>query len=161
MYEIKEIIRNINPKHQTLLFSATLTGRVNELIQLALKKPIRVSANPDFKIAEKLKQEVVRIKEGDFHLREGYLLALTEVFKNKTIIFFKTKQQCHRMAIIFGLLDLKFKELHGNLSQTERIDALEEFRNNKVDYLLSTDLAARGIDVKQVNRCIIQSNVRL
>ena len=55
MYEIKEIIRNINPRHQTLLFSATLTGKVNELIDLALKKPIRLSANPDYTIAEKLK----------------------------------------------------------------------------------------------------------
>jgi len=58
------------------------------------------------------------------------------------------------MAVVFGLLDLKFKELHGNLSQNERIEAIEHFRENKVDYLLSTDLAARGIDIKQVSTVI-------
>lgn len=154
MYELKEIIKSINPQHQTLLFSATLTGKVNELIELALRKPIRVSANPDFQIAKKLRQEYARVNWGERYHREATLLALTEEFKKKVIVFFKTKSNCHRVAILFGLLGKKCKELHGNLTQTERIEALEHFRENKVDYLLSTDLAARGIDIKQVKTVI-------
>jgi len=150
MYELKEIIKSINPQHQTLLFSATLTGKVNELIELALRKPIRVSANPDFQIAKKLRQEYASVTWGQRYSREATLLALSEEFKKKVIVFFKTKQNCHRVAILFGLLGKKCKELHGNLTQTERIEALEHFRDNKVDFLLSTDLAARGIDIKQV-----------
>jgi len=154
MYELKEIIKSINPQHQTLLFSATLTGKVNELIELALRKPIRVSANPDFQIAKKLTQEYVKFIHGEKYKREGLLLSLTDEFKKKVIIFFRTKEKCHRVAILFGLLGKRFKELHGNLSQTDRIEALEYFRENKADYLLCTDLAARGIDIKQVKTVI-------
>ena len=158
MYELKEIIKSISPQHQTLLFSATLTGKVSELIELALRKPIRVSANPDFQIAKKLRQEFATVTWGERYSREATLLTLTEEFKKKVIVFFKTKHNCHRVAILLGLLGKRCKELHGNLTQTERIEALEHFRDNKVDFLLSTDLAARGIDIKQVKYCdIIQS----
>jgi ATP-dependent RNA helicase DDX27 len=52
------------------------------------------------------------------------------------------------MAILMGLLDLPACELHGNLSQTQRITAFNDFKEGKYDYLLATDLAARGLDVK-------------
>ena len=155
MYELEEIIKAINPRHQTLLYSATLTGKIEELIQLALRKPIRVSANPDFTIARKLRQEYVLIQSKTHYLREAALLLLAQEFKDRVIIFFKTKRACHRVAILFGLVGMKVKELHGDLTQTERIDALEQFKGNKVNYLLSTDLAARGIDIKQVKVFVI------
>eukprot|EP01017_Pseudomicrothorax_dubius_P050021 TRINITY_DN9398_c0_g1_i3.p1 TRINITY_DN9398_c0_g1~~TRINITY_DN9398_c0_g1_i3.p1 ORF type:complete len:316 (+),score=81.04 TRINITY_DN9398_c0_g1_i3:359-1306(+) len=87
--------------------------------------------------------------------REAALLTLaTSVFRDKVIIFFKTKLQCHRMAIVFGLLGLKSCELHGNLSQNQRIQALDDFKDGKYSFLLATDLAARGIDVKDVKTVI-------
>lgn len=68
----------------------------------------------------------------------------------KTIVFFKTKIECHRMAIIFGLSGLNASELHGNLTQKQRIQSLMDFTNNQTKYLLATDLAARGLDIARV-----------
>ena len=154
MYELKTIIKSVNRQHQSLLFSATLTGKVDELVDLALNKPIRIQANPDFKSADRLKQEYVRLKEGSEEYREVLLLTLADMFKDRVMIFFKTKRQCHRMAIIFALLDYKSAELHGNLSQNQRINALDDFKEGKVNYLLATDLAARGIDIREVKTVI-------
>lgn len=55
--------------------------------------------------------------------------------------------ETHRMKILFGLLELKAAELHGNLNQNQRLEALKLFKEEKVDFLLATDLAARGLDV--------------
>lgn len=58
------------------------------------------------------------------------------------------------MAIILGLLGLKACELHGNLSQTQRIQAFMDFKEDKYQYLLATDLAARGLDIKEVRTVV-------
>ena len=58
------------------------------------------------------------------------------------------------MAIILGLMGLKACELHGNLSQTQRIQAFHDFKEDKFDYLLATDLASRGLDIKEVQTVI-------
>lgn len=79
---------------------------------------------------------------------------ITEVFQNKVIIFFRTKKQCHRMMIVLGLLGLKAAELHGDLAQTDRIKAFQEFKAGTYQFMLATDLAARGLDVKEV-QCVI------
>lgn len=76
------------------------------------------------------------------------LTIVSNMYKHKVIIFFKTKKQCHRMAILLNLVGLKSCELHGNLSQTQRIAAFNHFKEGKYDYLLATDLASRGLDIK-------------
>ena len=58
------------------------------------------------------------------------------------------------MSIILNLLGLKACELHGNLSQTQRITAFNDFKEGKYEYLLATDLASRGLDVKEVQTVI-------
>jgi len=58
-----------------------------------------------------------------------------------------TKKTAHRIKLIFGLTDLKASELHGNLSQTQRLEALDKFKNKEIDFLIATDLAARGLDI--------------
>jgi ATP-dependent RNA helicase DDX27 len=73
---------------------------------------------------------------------------LTQLYHEKVIVFFKTKKQCHRVAIILGLLGMQACELHGNLSQTQRIQAFLDFKEGKFNFMLATDLAARGLDIK-------------
>lgn len=148
--EITEIVKNSSPERQTLLFSATLTSDVAKLAKLALKKPIRLEANRDNSTADNLTQEVVKLKNMDENYREACLLLIAkEIYNEKVIIFFKTKRKCHRMAIVFGLQNISSCELHGNLSQTQRIQAYHDFKDNKYDFLLATDLAARGLDIKE------------
>lgn len=91
-------------------------------------------------------------------IREAVLIAVCKTtstgFQNKTIIFFRSKMEAHRMKIVFGLLGISAAELHGNLSQEQRLDALGLFKDGKVDFLLATDLASRGLDIKGIEQVI-------
>ena len=83
------------------------------------------------------------------------LSVLMNLYKEKVIVFFKTKKQCHRISIILSLLGVtSLCELHGNLSQTQRLEAFLNFKEGKYHYMLATDLAARGLDIKEVKTVI-------
>ncbi|TMW62163.1 hypothetical protein Poli38472_009656 [Pythium oligandrum] len=153
--EVQELVRMCPVARQTMLFSATLTSKVDQLIELSMKRPVRISTDPLFDMAKHLVQEFVRIRPQRESDREAILLALcTRTFKTNTIVFMETKVHAHRMMIVFGLAGLKAAELHGNLTQKERLEALQNFRDGSVDILLCTDVAARGIDVKGVHAVI-------
>jgi ATP-dependent RNA helicase DDX27 len=156
--EVHEIIKACPVERQTMLFSATMTTKIDDLIKLSLKRPVRIKASnrqtdsDNVEVAERLEQEFVRIRAGNEGInREGMLLALlTRTFVTRTIVFFDTKIKAHRLMILCGLCGIKCAELHGNLTQTQRLQALEDFRKGEVDVLLCTDLAARGLDIDRV-----------
>ncbi|KAK9946918.1 hypothetical protein M0R45_012357 [Rubus argutus] len=153
--EISELIRICPKRRQTMLFSATMTEEVDELVQLSLTKPLRLSADPSAKRPVTLIEEVVRIRRMRELNQEAVLLALcTKTFRERVIIFSGTKQAAHRLKILFGLAGLKAAELHGNLTQVQRLDALELFKREKVDFLIATDVAARGLDIIGVETVI-------
>ncbi|KAG7386521.1 putative ATP-dependent RNA helicase ddx27 [Phytophthora pseudosyringae] len=153
--EVLELVRMCPVQRQTMLFSATLTSKVDQLIDLSMKRPVRISTDPLFDMAKHLVQEFVRIRPNREDDREAILLALcTRTFRTNTIVFMETKSHAHRMMIIFGLAGIKAAELHGNLQQRERLEALQKFRDGSVDVLLCTDIAARGIDVRGVHAVI-------
>ncbi|XP_028760280.1 DEAD-box ATP-dependent RNA helicase 28 [Neltuma alba] len=153
--EIHELVRLCPKKRQTMLFSATMTEEVDELIKLSLTKPLRLSADPSAKRPATLTEEVVRIRRMREANQEGVLLALCcKTFTSKVIIFSGTKQAAHRLKIIFGLAGLKAAELHGNLTQAQRLEALDQFRKEQVDFLIATDVAARGLDIIGVQTVI-------
>ena len=165
--EVHEIIKSCPIERQTMLFSATMGTKVDDLIKLSLKRPVRISATEKKKVgqstsdngvevAPRLEQEFIRIRAGNEGVsREGMLLALlTRTFKTRTIVFFDTKSAAHRLMIVCGLCGIKCAELHGNLTQVQRLEALEAFREGSVDVLLATDLAARGLDIPAVEAVI-------
>ncbi|KHN30301.1 DEAD-box ATP-dependent RNA helicase 28 [Glycine soja] len=80
---------------------------------------------------------------------EAVLLSMcSKTFTSKVIIFSGTKQPANRLKIIFGLAGLKASELHGNLTQAQqRLEALEQFRKQQVDFLVATNVTARGLDI--------------
>ncbi|OXB37398.1 ATP-dependent RNA helicase DRS1 [Cryptococcus neoformans] len=168
--ELEEIIKACPRSRQTMLFSATMTDSVDELVKLSLDKPIRVFVDPKRNTAKGLTQEFVRIRSDDS--RSPSLLALCKrTIREKCIIFFRSKALAHQMRIVFGLFGLKAAELHGNLTQeqgslpskyrigvmltsSQRLQALNDFKAGTVDYLLATDLASRGLDIKGVETVI-------
>ncbi|KAL3923355.1 MAG: hypothetical protein SGILL_001707 [Bacillariaceae sp.] len=162
--EVSEIIKACPVDRQTLLFSATMNTKVDDLINLSLKRPVRVrisgkdlsNSGRDLEVAPRLEQEFVRIRSGNEGVnREAMLLALlTRTFSVQTIVFFDTKAKAHRMMILCGLCGIKCAELHGNLTQAQRLEALENFRKGEVDVLLATDLAARGLDISRVETVV-------
>ncbi|KAL8838995.1 MAG: hypothetical protein Q9170_001925 [Blastenia crenularia] len=150
--ELNEVVTTIPKSRQTMLFSATMTDRVDKLIRLGLNRPVRLLVDNHQQTVTTLTQEFVRLRPGREDKRLGYLLHLcTENFIDRTIIFFRQKKEAHRVRIIFGLCGLKAAELHGNMSQDQRISALTSFRTGQATHLLATDVASRGLDIKGVS----------
>eukprot|EP00834_Sanchytrium_tribonematis_P005043 NODE_282_length_10822_cov_1.088035.p3 type:complete len:599 gc:universal NODE_282_length_10822_cov_1.088035:814-2610(+) len=153
--ELDEIIKFTPRNRQTMLFSATMTDDVDELVRVGLDKPVRVFVDSPKQAATHLTQEFVRIKAGKEFERLGVLISLCKrIFKTKVIIFFKLKHDAHKMMVLFQLMKLNALELHAGISQSQRTINLERFKNNEADYLLCSDLAARGIDIPDVQTVI-------
>ncbi|BFZ54880.1 nucleolar DEAD-box protein required for synthesis of 60S ribosomal subunit [Savitreella phatthalungensis] len=150
--ELNEIITACPKSRQTMLFSATMTDKVDDLIRLSLNRPVRLLVDSKQCTAELLTQEFIRIRPHREHTRSAILLYLCQtVFHRRTIVFFRSKDLAHRTRILFAVVGLKAAELHGNMSQEQRIAALDLFRDEQVDFLLATDLASRGLDIKGID----------
>ncbi|BHF59856.1 Probable ATP-dependent RNA helicase ddx27 [Sparganum proliferum] len=183
--QICEILRHCSAQKQTLLFSATMTETVRELATVSLRNPVRVFLNESTAVADRLQQEFVRIRPQKEADRDSILAALlVRSFPKRTIVFLPTKKDCHRMHVLLGLMGLHCAELHGDMQQSQRLEALRRFTEESsspqgsctkskttavdeddhkiraedaappVDILLATDLAARGLDIPHVQTVI-------
>ena len=165
IFEILELIKK-NKNRQTLLFSATLNPKLLDLGEHALNNPIKVKIAQSA-ILTNLSQSIVRIKfenleQNNYEKRMAYLINILKQKKlNRTIIFFNTKQDCHKCVLYFNQFNINScVELHGDKSQTERIKSLDDFQKGNVDFLLATDIAGRGIDIEKV-KCVINFQMPL
>lgn len=153
--ELNEILTKIPKSRQTMLFSATMTTKVDDLIRSGLQRPVRLMVDSQQQTVKGLVQEFVRLRPGREKKRLAYLMYLCEkVYTDRVIIFFRQKKEAHRVRVIFALAGLKAAELHGTLSQEQRINAIESFRTGKAGFLLATDLASRGLDIKGIETVI-------
>lgn len=122
---------------------------------LSLKNPARLASDAYGHAPNTLTEEVVRLRKDQAGDKEAVLLALcAKVCPKRTLVFFPTKSAAHRAKLAAGLLGMRAGELHGNLTQAQRLEALEEFRSGKVDLLFATDVAARGIDIPNVSTVV-------
>ncbi|ETS75566.1 ATP-dependent RNA helicase DRS1 [Pestalotiopsis fici W106-1] len=153
--ELNEILTTIPKSRQTMLFSATMTSSVDRLVRVGMNKPVRLMVDTQNKTVSKLEQKFIRLRPGREDKRMGYLVHLCKtMYTERVIIFFRQKKEAHRARIIFGLFGLSCAELHGSLNQSQRISAVEDFRDGKVSFLLATDVASRGLDIKGIDTVI-------
>ena len=118
--ELNEILTTIPKSRQTMLFSATMTDRVDKLIRVGLNRPVRLMVDARKQTVGTLVQEFVRLRPGREDKRLGYLMYLCQIiYTDRVIIFFRQKKEAHRVRIIFGLLGIKAAELHGSMSQEQ------------------------------------------
>lgn len=156
--EIQELVKHCPQSRQTLLFSATMTSRVDDLAKLSLKRPVRVKTQGNASTtALRLVQEFVRLRKEDE--KEAILASvLCRPSTTRTIVFFETKKDAHRFHILLTLLGSKSAEMHGDLAQIQRNHALQQFKTGSVDVLIATDVASRGIDIPGV-LCVVNAEM--
>lgn len=151
--ELNEIMTLLPSKRQTLLFSATMNSKIKQLVSLSLKRPVRVMINPPKQAASKLTQEFVRIRKRD-HLKPSVLFHLIKKLdgtgQKRMVVFVARKEMAHRLRIILGLLGISVGELHGSLTQEQRLLSVNQFKSLEVPILVCTDLASRGLDIPKI-----------
>ncbi|XP_055951190.1 probable ATP-dependent RNA helicase DDX27 [Argiope bruennichi] len=153
--QMKEIIKQCCYERQTMLFSATLNDEVKDLAAAVLKKPVKIFINNNTEVAMNLHQEFIRIRPNREADREAIVVALlSRTFQDRVMVFAQTKMQVHRLYIIFSLMGIKSTELHGNMNQPQRLEALRKFKEGEVDVLVATDVASRGLDIPNVKTVI-------
>jgi superfamily II DNA/RNA helicase len=135
---------------QTLLFSATLEGNIAKLAQRLLKNPKRIQVATPQTRHENIEQRLHRVDDSAHkHRLLGHFL--TEASVNKAIIFTATKRGADQLARTLHAQGHKAAALHGDLNQGARNRVIRDLRGGKVQLLVATDVAARGIDVSGIS----------
>jgi superfamily II DNA/RNA helicase len=150
--DIEFLISKIKVKPQTLCFSATTSPAVKELLEKKLKDPIIASVRTS-ETGEHIAQDVIRVSSKEEKLSKlEEMLALPHF--GKVLIFGETKHGVKRLAEQLSKKGFKAEAIHGNKTQPQRKRALDAFKHGKVDILVATDVAARGLDIPDVSHVI-------
>ena len=147
---LDEIIAELPKKHRTLLFSATLPGTIKQLIQNYLdKNVVQVSANMETVGNQGIDHEYIVVDP--IEKLDVLMHFLNSKDGERGIIFCKTKAAVNKLAKNLAINRFSSGALHGSLSQGIRDRIMEQFREGHINILVATDLAARGIDVKEIS----------
>ncbi|MBU4479883.1 DEAD/DEAH box helicase [Patescibacteria group bacterium] len=136
---------------QTLFFSATLSNDIKRIINDFLNDPISISVKTG-DTACGVDQDVVYVKK-ETKVDLLYKLLIQPEF-NKVLIFGRTKAGVERLSVLLSGRGLKTKSIHGNKNHGQRQQALKAFKENVVNVLVATDVAARGLDIPNVSHVI-------
>ena len=150
---IKRILAKLPKQNrQTLLFSATFAEPIKQLAMEFMHNPREVMVTPRNTVAETITHRVHPVDAG--RKRELLLHLLAEQNREQTLVFAKTKHGSDKLADFLLKSGIKTAAIHGNKSQGQRQRALSDFKAGKVNVLVATDIAARGIDIDQLPKVI-------
>ncbi|MDB6151743.1 MAG: helicase [Chthoniobacteraceae bacterium] len=149
---IRQIVKAVPIKRQTLLFSATLSKEIEGLTHEFLRSPKKVEIGRRSNPAETVTQFVYEVPK---HLKPALLAhLLQDASYNTVLIFSRTKHGADRIARKLDSCKITNATLHSNRSQNQRLRALKDFKSGAVRVLVATDIAARGIDVDGISHVV-------
>src|SRR5437868_1741196 len=145
--DIERIIDRIPAQRQTMLFSATMPGEITALSRRYLTRPtnVRAESHAESDTTPQVVQHVFQAHQMDKPELVARLLQAQG--RGLTMVFCQTKRACDRVAADLAQRGFDAAAVHGDLGQSQRERALRAFRNGKIDVLVATDVAARGLDV--------------
>lgn len=146
--DIKEIFTYLPKNRQTLLFSATMPTAIKNLAKTILNEPEFVTITKSDVTNKNISQTFYVVDERE---RDDALIRLFD-YKNpkKSIIFCRTKKDVDRLSTFLVSQGFMAKALHGDMEQKQREEAIKAFKSSKLEILIATDVAARGLDVNDV-----------
>jgi len=152
IHTIKHIISLLPKVRQSLFFSATIDGKVKEVLRDFVQNPVTVSVKTR-DTAENVEQDIVKINGGHTKVDRLHDLLLQKTFE-KVLIFGRTKFGVQRLSDELCRRGLKAGAMHGNKNQSQRQRVLDQFKHNEIKILLATDVASRGLDIPNVSHVI-------
>ena len=150
--EIKKLLGYLPQERQSLFFSATVSDSIRDLINNFLKDPVTVSVKTG-ETAANVDQDIVKAAGYHEKIKALHELLIKEEF-TKVLIFGKTKMGVERLSRTLYEKGFKSESIHGDKNQHKRQKALDLFKMDRIDILVATDVAARGLDIPDVSHVI-------
>ncbi|UOE41908.1 DEAD/DEAH box helicase [Chryseobacterium suipulveris] len=148
VHDVKRVVKLLPPKRQTLFFSATFPKEIQDLANSMLTNPVRVEVAPVSATADTIQQKVYFVE------KDNKLDLLTHILQNdisdSVLVFARTKHGADKIARKLQKSKISAEAIHGNKSQNQRQNALNNFKSGKTRILVATDIAARGIDIDEL-----------
>ena len=152
IHDIKKITNLLPDRRQNLMFTATFSDSFRSLAMNLAEKAIEISVTNDNETGENINHYIHPV---DKSRKAELLIELIKTKKwDQALVFTRTKHGADRLQKQLDKVNINSKAIHGNKTQNNRMKALEAFKNNKVQILVATDVAARGIDIKRMSQVI-------
>ena len=156
IHDVRRVIRLLPEKKQTLFFSATMPPEVMDLVNSLLHDYQRVEVDPVSSPVEVIQQSLYYVDKANKTKLLAHLLEEQKI--PSALVFSRTKHGANRIAQDLNKRGISAAAIHGNKSQTARVQALTDFKAGRVRVLVATDIAARGIDIEELP-CVFNYNL--
>ncbi|MBF0760109.1 DEAD/DEAH box helicase [Dysgonomonas mossii] len=152
IHDIKRLLPKLPKEKQTLFFSATMPSTIASLSRSILRDPLKVEVTPASSVIDTIKQYLYFVEKQE---KKDLLINLLKKDKKQSVLVFsRTKHGADKIARLLCKAGIGSEAIHGNKSQNARQRALNNFKSQKTRVLIATDIAARGIDVDQLELVI-------
>src|SRR5689334_37831 len=148
IHQIKQVFKLLPPVRQNLMFSATYSQDIRELAGRILRNPVAVEVAARNATADRVDQQVYRVSKD--HKRHLLAHLIDDGNWHQVLVFTRTKHGANRLAEQLEHSGIRSAAIHGNKSQGARVRALADFKANKIVALVATEVAARGLDIKEL-----------
>ncbi|MGA7538148.1 MAG: DEAD/DEAH box helicase [Steroidobacteraceae bacterium] len=148
MPAIRQVLKLLPDRRQNLMFSATYSDEIRDLATRLLRDPVTLEVAPRNAAADRVEQRVYRVPQE----QKRHLLAhlIRDGGWHQVLVFTRTKHGANRLAEQLAGAGIATAAIHGNKSQNARVRALTEFKTGKTTALIATEVAARGLDIKEL-----------
>ncbi len=150
--DIRRLLTRIPSRRQTLFFSATMPDPIVSLSRGILTNPVRIEVTPAASTVDTVDQKIYFVEKPD---KKGLLVDILKRERDKTVLVFsRTKHGAENISKLLKKAGIESAAIHGDKSQGARQKALADFKDGKVKVLVATDIAARGLDIKELGMVI-------
>ncbi len=147
--DIRDLIKFLPAKRQTLFFSATINDEIKKLAYSLVNKAIRIQVSPKDPVAKNIQHAVAFIEMDD---KRFFLERLIEDHPDsKILVFVRTKVRAERVHKAMERVGVVTQTIHGDKEQQDRLEVMKQFREGTLKVLIATDVSARGIDIPNVD----------